>query len=296
MSKVEFVSIDTDSKKKYSSTSPIAFTLTLNCLEPTEDDLEFEIWYFGDTYSENHNQRIGHYLIDPLERGKQFFKIETTPIDLTRIPIKTLFGLTAILIVGKYRNQQFLRIGYVVNVSYPGISEEQLADSDDKQILGESNEEEIEIMDDDELDNEEEEEEDDDDEEEDDDDEEEEEEEGDDKSCEEEEEKNDTEEGDQAEEDEENDGNMDLASMISPVLSGNHNRPPTPLETPIVADQDEFTYKGHVMRKDRIEMALMEKPIVHLYDIEWSESKNDENIVESSSDEEPVTKKFKEDE
>ncbi|KAI5180822.1 histone chaperone ASF1, partial [Pancytospora epiphaga] len=159
MCKLELVSVEVDTKKTYSSNDRFTFSITVNAMESIPDDVEFEAHYFGDAYSEHHDQKIGSALIGPFEQGKQRFDLETELIDFTKIPIKTLFGLTTILIVAKYKGQQFLRIGYVVNVGYPGVDQNVLADSDDKPLdfpeeesNPEEEEEEIEIMDDEELD------------------------------------------------------------------------------------------------------------------------------------------------
>lgn len=152
MSQFELKKIATDTKRTYSPADKIKFTLTFNNKSEINDDAEFEIYYFGDTYGEDNDQRIGHNVIGPLPEGSLTFDLETTSIDLTKIPIKALFGLTSILIVGKYKGEQFIRIGYVVHVTYPGVAKEVLQDSDDKPL--EENEEE-EIDNDEEIDQEE---------------------------------------------------------------------------------------------------------------------------------------------
>ena len=68
-----------------------------------------------------------------LPNGKYKLFFETS----TKIPIKTLFDNTTILIIGKFKGQQFCSIGYVVNVAYPGIKTEVLLDSDDAPIENE---------------------------------------------------------------------------------------------------------------------------------------------------------------
>ena len=153
MSKLELISVETDVKKTYKVGDKFNFKLTFDNQSLIKDDVEFKITYFGDSYSDSHDQKIGHNVIGPLPEGKQFFQLETTPIDITKIPIKTLFGLTTILIVGEYKEQQFIRIGYVVDVRYPGIETDNLVDSEDKALadIDNAEEEEIEIMDDEEL-------------------------------------------------------------------------------------------------------------------------------------------------
>lgn len=285
MSKVELISVETDTKKVYKVSDNFVFTFTLNCTDDIPDDIEFEIVYFGDAYSDQHDQKIGFNAVGPLQKGKQFFQLESTPIDLTKIPIKTLFGLTTILIVAKYRGQQFLRVGYVVNVSYPGIRAEELVDSDDIPIgqnLEEDGEEDLEIMDDDEIDEDNE-----DDEEEDD-------------SEDNEDDSEDNEEEEDLIDDEEalNEEELHIHGGIQDVLAScfkpNSNCAPIPLETPISNDKDDFEYKEKQLKKSCIEMSLHESPIIHVFEIDWDDNQNDDdNVVESSEnvDNSPVKEK-----
>lgn len=283
MVKLELVSVETDTKKVYKVADNFVFTLTLDVLVPIAEDIVFEVSYFGNAYSDQHDQRIGYNVLGPLEPGKQYFQLETSPIDLTKIPIKTLFGLTTILVVGKYLDQQFIRIGYVVNVQYPGVSPDQLLDSDDQpmdEFDGEeastaNDEEEVSVMNDDELDDEEDgDEEGDGDEEADDD----EEDDGDDEDL-------------VAEDDGENeDGtchHSGLEDVLTKALLPKIPQKPIPLETSIVAGKDEFEYRGIHMKQSKIEMVLLEKPIIHVYTINWkseSDKKDEQEVVESSEE------------
>lgn len=275
MSKVQLVSIEVDSKKKYRMSDKISFTLTLNCEEEIEDDIEFEATYFGDAYSEHHDQVIGCTAVGPLQKGKQFFQFETEPIDLTKIPIKTLFGVTTILIVAKYQNKQFMRIGYVVNVSYPGIAPEKFVDSEDTPLVEDIGEEDVDEESDEEGDDESEEEEDleimDDDEVDDD-------------------------SNDSFIDEEENDENpvpVNFEEALASVFQPKSTKAPIPLETPIVADKDEFEYKEMQLKQSMIEMTLHESPIIQVFEIQWDSKTSEGNLVESSENEDNSPPKVK---
>lgn len=293
--KLELIKVETDTAKVYSPSDSFVFKLTFSNQSYISEDVEFEITYFGDAYSEDHDQRICHNVIGPLDAGKLYFELETSPIDLTKIPIKTLFGLTTILIVGKFRGEQFIRIGYVVNVRYPGIDADKLLDGDsapanDQEDVeeGETSEEDVEIMDDEELDGE---------------------------SCSNKEENCDGEDGsddepccskDECSCDKEDSCDDEpccskdecscnkeecsdsIKDTFEAALLSKNNRKPIPLETPILADKDEFEYKGIPMKQSKIELTLLEKPIVHVFDIDWGHcgSKDDEEVVASSENEE----------
>lgn len=172
MTKLELVKVETDTTKVYSPNDSFVFKLTFNNQSYLGEDVESEVVYFGDAHSDNHDQKICHNVIGPLEVGKLCFELETTAIGLTKIPIKTLSGLKTILEVGKFRGEQFIRVGYVVDVAYPSIKSEKLIEDDmmaveeDEEDAEEGDEEddeneeegddedEIDLMDGDELDEE----------------------------------------------------------------------------------------------------------------------------------------------
>lgn len=289
MSRFKLLKVETDINKIYRPSEKFTFKLTFNNEAVVNDDVEFVVTYFGDAYSDSHDQNICHNTIGPLQTGKLYFELETSPIDLTKIPIKTLFGLTTILIVGKFKGEQFIRIGYVVDVSYPGINNEDLIDSEEEAIdIPEEeeeaeNEEELsdgeddlvaedeeesgyEVMDDEDLEDEEELKEN-------------EECSGDDQPCSE----------DDGCESAEEDGN--LVNSIADALLPKTKERFIPLETPIVDDSDMFDYKNKTMDKRKIELKLLENPIIQVFDIEWGlNGKNEEteNIQSSSENEDNV--------
>lgn len=293
MSQFELKKVTTDTEKIYKPSDNFVFNLTFNCKSAIDDDVEFEIAYIGDAYSDSHDQRICHNVIGPLQEGLLSFDLETTPIDLTKIPIKTLFGITTILIVGKFRGKEFIRIGYVINVEYPGIEADKLQDSDDKP-LGEDEEieaeveenseevsdEDVEILEDEDLDEE--------------------------PCCSDENCDNSQcgiEEEEECDEDDECcDENGEccneyggLEDALANVLMPKNNRKPIPLVTPIVAGQDDFVYRDIKMKQSLIKLTLLKDPMVYVFDIDWAKSQNPEgeNFKESSEDEEPASKKVK---
>lgn len=306
MAKLTLVQVKTDTSKVYNPSDKFNFELIINSSGPINEDVVFEVFYFGDAYSDDHDQKICHNIIGPLEAGKQSFELETSPIDLTKIPIKTLFGLTTILIVGKFRGEQFIRIGYVVNVSYPGVDDAKLLDV-------EEDSEGIEMQDDEEDD-------DDDDYEDLEDDEDNKgnaEEDGTEVNAEDDEtgvnaedkiteelESSGEKDADNAEDldteedecDEHSSCDHNIEEALAEALMPNSNRKPIPLATPILPDQDDFFYKKlqMPMKKSKIELTLLENPIIHTFDIEWDgeadneesedaqciSSENENNIVE----------------
>ena len=70
--------------------------------------------------------------------------------------------------------------------------------------------------------------------------------------------------------------------IVGSLLS-KHRKEPIPLKTPIKSGVDAFEYKGFPMLQSKIEMVLLEKPIIHVYEIDWNSNVKD-NVVESSEE------------
>lgn len=287
MAKLELLKVEVKSPKVCKPSDKINFELTFNNQSYLPDDVEFEVIYMGDTYNEQRDQKLCENVIGPLEAGKLCFQLETDSIDLTKIPIKTLFGLTTILIAGKYHDQQFIRIGYVVDVKHNGVDSEKLIDQDPQSEENEEEndeseeddeEEDLEIIDDEELEGEE------------------------DQGNEEDEECCDEECCDEeccdnedcccadeecsGEEDEYCDeAEVNLGESLEKALGDalmSKQRPEIPMETPIVAGNDDFEYKGFALKQSKVELHFLEKPIIQVFEIDWDNEAEEPSIHDSS--------------
>lgn len=116
---------------------PMKFNVVLECTKEMKDDIEFDVIYSGDARCEDYDQKICSMLVGPIPSGKIGFVLDTDPVNISLINPKQIFGLTSVIIVGKYKSQQFLRIGYVLNVRYPGIPDSRLVDYEDDEGLEE---------------------------------------------------------------------------------------------------------------------------------------------------------------
>lgn len=302
MAKLELLKVEVTPSKVCKPADNLQFELTFNNQAYLPDDIEFEVVYIGDTYNETRDQKICENVIGPLEAGKLCFKLETTAIDVTKIPITTLFGLTTILIVGKYHDQQFVRIGYVVDVKHQGVDSEKLVaadqstEEDGEDIEDEEDsEEDLEIIDDEELEDEE----------------------GcnqgqccdneegccnegecDQEGCEEgcccsaDCDQEGCEEGCCCEESSEegsdeccNEEELNLGDALEKALTGAlmpKKRADIPFETPIVAGKDDFEYNGIQLKQSKIEMHFLEKPIIQVFEIDWCNEASEKSIDDSS--------------
>eukprot|EP00866_Antonospora_locustae_P001972 jgi/Antlo1/1972/144 len=129
---------------------PMKFNVVLECTKEMKDDIEFDVIYSGDARCEDYDQKICSMLVGPIPTGKVGFVLETDPVNISLINPKQIFGLTSVIIIGKYKSQQFLRIGYVLNVRYPGIPDSKLVDYEEDEGQGEDIETSDSVEDDDE--------------------------------------------------------------------------------------------------------------------------------------------------
>ncbi|KAL0265903.1 UNVERIFIED_CONTAM: hypothetical protein PYX00_011620 [Menopon gallinae] len=111
---------------------PMKFNVVLECTREMKDDIEFDVVYSGDARCEDYDQKICSMLVGPIPAGKIGFVLETDPVNVSLINPKQIFGVTSVIIIGKYKSQQFLRIGYILNVRYPGIPDNRLVDYEEE--------------------------------------------------------------------------------------------------------------------------------------------------------------------
>lgn len=107
-------------KRQFSTNDEIPFEITLDT-ELDNQDVEFSVVYCGDPEKEEYDQVLSEDVVGPLSKGRFGFTITATPVDIMRIPAERVFGVTSIVIVGKYKGREFVRAGFFVNVSYPGL-------------------------------------------------------------------------------------------------------------------------------------------------------------------------------
>eukprot|EP01147_Barroeca_monosierra_P002137 gene2137-8019_t len=90
-------------------------------------DTEWSIIYVGSADTEQYDQELDSVLVGPVNVGKNKFHFQVDAPDSSKIPKQELCGVTAIILIGSYVNQQFVRVGYFVNVYYedPVLDSEQ---------------------------------------------------------------------------------------------------------------------------------------------------------------------------
>eukprot|EP01067_Filipodium_phascolosomae_P001016 Filipodium_phascolosomae@DN1704_c0_g1_i2.p1 len=97
---------------------PFEFEITFECLQPLEEDLQWKVTYVGSPESLEWDQQLEDVLLGPLQIGAMKFVLKVPCPDYSLVPKEELLGVTCLLLTCLYRNVEFIRIGYYLNVSY----------------------------------------------------------------------------------------------------------------------------------------------------------------------------------
>eukprot|EP01023_Acetabularia_acetabulum_P064850 TRINITY_DN8511_c0_g1_i10.p2 TRINITY_DN8511_c0_g1~~TRINITY_DN8511_c0_g1_i10.p2 ORF type:complete len:189 (-),score=20.35 TRINITY_DN8511_c0_g1_i10:32-547(-) len=105
---------------------PLRFEIQYDCHQDLQDDLEWKILYIGSTESERYDQVLEDVCVGPVTSGTFKFQLEADAPDPNVIPQEELLGVTAILLMGLYKDKEFVRVGFIVNIEY---NEEELQEN-----------------------------------------------------------------------------------------------------------------------------------------------------------------------
>jgi len=72
--------------------------------------------YVGSAESDQHDQELESVLVGPVPVGMNKFVLHTKAPSADNIPITDLLGVTVVLITCSYKDQEFIRVGYVRSV------------------------------------------------------------------------------------------------------------------------------------------------------------------------------------
>eukprot|EP00124_Ichthyophonus_hoferi_P003364 Ihof_evm6s287 gene=Ihof_evmTU6s287 len=102
------------------------FEITFECHAELSEDLEFRITYVGSAESEKYDQILDSILVGPVPKGINRFVFQANPPEVSKIPVDSVVGVTVLLLTCSYKKQEFVRVGYYVNVDYndPEMREE----------------------------------------------------------------------------------------------------------------------------------------------------------------------------
>eukprot|EP00992_Anisonema_acinus_P015019 TRINITY_DN9571_c0_g1_i1.p1 TRINITY_DN9571_c0_g1~~TRINITY_DN9571_c0_g1_i1.p1 ORF type:complete len:155 (-),score=21.33 TRINITY_DN9571_c0_g1_i1:168-632(-) len=94
------------------------FYVRFDAIEELRDDLEWKLVYVGSSESEKYDQILEDVLVGPVVRGPNEFVLNAPAPDWTKIPPEHVLGVTVILLICSYKEQEFIRVGYYVNNDY----------------------------------------------------------------------------------------------------------------------------------------------------------------------------------
>ncbi|CBK22106.2 uncharacterized protein [Blastocystis hominis] len=98
-------------------THAFQFEIVFESQKDLPEDLEWRILYVGDHKSMEYDQILDSILVGPISRGTHKFCFQANAPDYTKIPDASILGLTVILLSCYYKSQEFVRVGYYLNVS-----------------------------------------------------------------------------------------------------------------------------------------------------------------------------------
>ncbi|PVF96384.1 anti-silence-domain-containing protein [Serendipita vermifera] len=94
------------------------FKITFECMAPLEDDVEWRLIFVASPDHLDLDQELDDCLVGPIPVGINSFEFDAGPPDPARIPDEDILGVAAIILTGKYKDQEFVRVGYYQNTEY----------------------------------------------------------------------------------------------------------------------------------------------------------------------------------
>ncbi|KNH04049.1 anti-silencing protein ASF 1 like protein [Perkinsela sp. CCAP 1560/4] len=123
MASIQLKEIELQSENPSAYTNPFRFRITVDVLEELQEDLEVIFVWVGSCESKEYDQKLDEILIGPLQLGTNEFVAEIPAPNWSLIPPWDLLGVTLLLITFNYREREFMRVGYWVEVSYMNSGE-----------------------------------------------------------------------------------------------------------------------------------------------------------------------------
>jgi histone chaperone ASF1 len=99
-------------------TDDFNFHVRFEALEELREDLEWKLVYVGSSESEKYDQVLEDVVVGPVLPGPNEFVLTATAPDFSKIPPEHILGVTVILLICTYKDQEFIRVGYYVNNDY----------------------------------------------------------------------------------------------------------------------------------------------------------------------------------
>ncbi|KAL0064880.1 Histone chaperone asf1 [Marasmius tenuissimus] len=97
---------------------PYHFRVTFECIATLPDDLEWKLIYVSSPGNEELDQELDDCLVGPVPIGTNVFEFEGSSPDHAKVPPEDLLGVSALILTGSYKEQEFVRVGYYQNTEY----------------------------------------------------------------------------------------------------------------------------------------------------------------------------------
>merc|ERR1712228_795616 len=97
----------------------ISFEIFFEALQPLQHSLTWRILYIGSASDPQFDQVIEEAEMDCKNPGQMKLELTGQPPAAGNLPMNDIVGVTAVLLTCSYKDsQEFLRVGYYVNVEY----------------------------------------------------------------------------------------------------------------------------------------------------------------------------------
>jgi histone chaperone ASF1 len=81
-------------------------------------DLEWKVLYVGSAHDSHQDQVLDEILVGPVPVGRNKFVLQADAPDSQTLPKDELLGVTVVLVTCRYKDREFVRVGYYVNNEY----------------------------------------------------------------------------------------------------------------------------------------------------------------------------------
>ncbi|RKO96598.1 hypothetical protein CXG81DRAFT_20214 [Caulochytrium protostelioides] len=98
----------------------VRLEITFEVIAELKEDLDFRLIYVGSPDDPKHDQVLDQISVGPVPVGISKFVFEAPPPKLERIPSKDVLGVTALLLFASYKNEDFIRVGFITSNEIPG--------------------------------------------------------------------------------------------------------------------------------------------------------------------------------
>merc|ERR1712113_296203 len=97
---------------------PLTLEVEFECIYDISEDLEWKLIYVGSSNKQKYDQELERFYVGPLNKGIYRFDFVADPPQANLIPRDELVGASVILLTCSYKYQEFIKIGYFVNVDF----------------------------------------------------------------------------------------------------------------------------------------------------------------------------------